>query len=233
LQGWFSHSIHSPITQIHGESKLGAKGRGERALEWLGAILAECFSQWNEWAMVRMEETGIYTPRQNLTVQIYIGSSDVDLKTSDVRRKHCSRKVKSPRVQVSVRTSDKRRDFRRSSGLSTGTDSRSVEPSMPGLPAWVRTSDCREFWLTSGLPTSTVTAQAVTGSLSFRQESWLPTVGSFGLRRDFRHRQSQKIILCAREVLECLSFDFIIMLEHSIFLRPPKLASLLIVRHTY
>jgi len=33
----------------------------------------------NEWLMVRREESGIYTPRQNLTVQIYIGSPDTDL----------------------------------------------------------------------------------------------------------------------------------------------------------
>ena len=185
-----------------------------------------------------MEETGIYTPRQNLTVQIYVGSSDADLGTSDVWRKHCSCEVKvhsrqpTSELPTNVGTSDCR-NFRRTSGLPTCTVSRSVEPSMPGLPAWVGTSDCREFRHTSGLPTSTVTAQAVTGSQHFRQESWLPTVGSSGLRRDFRHRQSQKIILCAREVLECLSFDLINMLEHSIFLRPPKLASLLIVRHSY
>ena len=66
---------------------------------------------------------------------------------------------------------------------------------------------CRDSWLRSGLP----------------------TVGSSGLRRDFRHRQSQKIILCAREVLECPIFYFIFMLEHSIFLRPNNFASLFIV----
>jgi hypothetical protein len=31
-----------------------------------------------------------------------------------------------------------------------------------------------------------------------------------------------KTVLRAREVLECLSFDFIFVLEHSIFLRPNK-----------
>jgi hypothetical protein len=143
-----------------------------------------------------MEETGIYTPRQNLTVQIYVGSSDADLGTSDVRRKHYSREVKSPRVQVSVGTSDKHQDFRRS-GLPTivGTSdghrqqvSRTNDAGTPGLgrdfrllgvpthvgtsdihshragcdwesalPARVMTSDCREFQLTSGLPTPTVT----------------------------------------------------------------------------
>ena len=97
------------------------------------------------------------------------------------------------------------------------TDSMPAEPLMPGLPAWVgtsdvhshragcdwesalparvMTSDCREFRLTSGLLTPTVTEK----------------------------------ILRARGVLECLSFDFIFMLEHSIFLRPTKFASLFIV----
>ena len=136
-----------------------------------------------------------------------------------------------------VGTSDVRRDFRRA---QLNKQSAAL---MPGLPTWVKsvselptnvgTSDGRDFRWSSGLSTSTVTAQAVTGSQHFWQESWLPTVGSSGLCRDFRHRQSQKIILCAREVLECFFFDLIIMLEHSIFLRPPKLASLLIVRHTY
>ena len=121
-------------------------------------------------------------------------------------------------LPTNVRTSDCR-DFRRSSGLPTGTDSRSVEPSMSGLPAWVGTSDCWEFRLTSGLPTSTVIAQ-----------SKLLGVRTSGMSRDFRHRQSQKNNLRARGVLECLSFDLIIMLEHSIFLRPTKFASLFIVR---
>ena len=64
--------------------------------------------------MVRSEERGIYTPSENLTVQIYVGSFDVDLGTSDVNRKYCSQRARSPRVQVSVRTSGKHRDFRRS-----------------------------------------------------------------------------------------------------------------------
>ena len=87
---------------------------------------------------------------------------------------------------MNVGTSDGR-NFRRTSGLPTCTVSRSVEPSMPGLPAWVGTSDWREFWLTSGLPTSTVTAQAVTGSQHFRQESWLPT-GAKGKGQGEVHR---------------------------------------------
>ena len=66
----------------------------------------------NESVTVRSEERGIYTLSENLTVQIYIGSSDVDLRTSDVNRKHCSHRVGSPRLQVSVGTPGKHQDFR-------------------------------------------------------------------------------------------------------------------------
>ena len=64
--------------------------------------------------MVRREERAIYTQGRNLTVQIYVGSSDADVGTSDVNRKHCSQWVRSPHVQVSVGTPGKHRDFRRS-----------------------------------------------------------------------------------------------------------------------
>ena len=63
---------------------------------------------------VRSEEGAIYTHSRNLTVQIYVGSSDIDLGTSDLNRKHCSRRVKSPHEQVNVGTPNKRHDFRRS-----------------------------------------------------------------------------------------------------------------------
>ena len=62
--------------------------------------------------MVRNKERGIYTPSENLTIQIYIESSDVDPRTFDVNRKHCSRRVRNPREQVSVETPGKRWDFR-------------------------------------------------------------------------------------------------------------------------
>ena len=61
------------------ESKFGAKGRREMSLECARALLDEGWSVMNEWLTVRREESGIYTPRQNLTVQIYIGSPDTDL----------------------------------------------------------------------------------------------------------------------------------------------------------
>ena len=46
----------------------------------------------NESVTVRSEERSINTLGENLTVQIYIESSDADLGTSDVNRKHCSQR---------------------------------------------------------------------------------------------------------------------------------------------
>ena len=66
----------------------------------------------------------------------------------------------------------------------------------------------------SGLPASVVTSDC----REFRLMSGLPTP------------RVTENILRAHGVLECLSFDFIFMLEHSIFLRPTKFASLFIVR---
>ena len=66
------------------ESKFRAKGGREGSLECLGTIGTKSWPVMNEWATVRREERGIYTPRQNLIVQIYVGSSDVDLGTSNV-----------------------------------------------------------------------------------------------------------------------------------------------------
>ena len=54
-------------------------------------------------------------------------------------------------------------------------------------------------------------------------------VGSSDFGQDFRHQKSLKLILRAREVLECLSLDFIYILEHSMFLKSPKFVSLFIV----
>ena len=78
----------------------------------LRSSLAPSGSAVNESVMVRSEERGIYTPSENLTVQIYVGSSDAELEAFDVNRKHCSHRVRSPRVQVNVETPGKRRDFR-------------------------------------------------------------------------------------------------------------------------
>jgi hypothetical protein len=38
----------------------------------------------NEWVTVRSEERVIYTHSRNLTIQIYVGTADVDLGTSDI-----------------------------------------------------------------------------------------------------------------------------------------------------
>ena len=66
----------------------------------------------NEWVTVRREERAIYTHSRNLTVQIYVGSSDADLETFDLYRKHCSQQGQSHYEQVNVETPDLCRDFR-------------------------------------------------------------------------------------------------------------------------
>jgi hypothetical protein len=54
------------------------------------------------WERVRNEEGAIYTCSRNLTIQIYVGTADVDLETTDLYRKHCSYKVKvTPRRPTS------------------------------------------------------------------------------------------------------------------------------------
>ena len=68
--------------------------------------------------MVRSEERGIYTPSENLTVQIYVGSFDADLGTFDVNRNtvHKGTEVRACRsvseLSANVGTSDDR-NFRR------------------------------------------------------------------------------------------------------------------------
>ena len=51
-------------------------------------MLGSCFGRMlvavNEWVTVRREERAIYTQGRNPTVQIYVGSSDVDLETSNL-----------------------------------------------------------------------------------------------------------------------------------------------------
>ena len=58
----------------------------------------------NESVTVRSEERAIYTHSRNLAIQIYVGSSDADLGTFDLNRKHCSHRVK-------VRTSKSRSEL--------------------------------------------------------------------------------------------------------------------------
>ena len=92
---WCSHLIHSPFTQTLRESKIRAKGEGKECFSCLGAVEHEVTQLWNESFMVRSEERNIYTPSENPTVQIYVESSDVDLRTSDDKRKHCTQRVGS------------------------------------------------------------------------------------------------------------------------------------------
>jgi hypothetical protein len=74
--------------------KLGAKRREERGSWVLGGTSLKFLVEWNEWAKVRNEGRAIYTLSRNLTVQIYVGTTDVDLGTADLYRKHYSYKVK-------------------------------------------------------------------------------------------------------------------------------------------
>ena len=56
----------------------------------LGSCWDEVGSAVNESVTVRSEERAIYTLSRNLIVQIYVGSSDADLRTSGLYRKHYS-----------------------------------------------------------------------------------------------------------------------------------------------
>ena len=152
----------------------------------------------NEWVMVRREERAIYTYRQNLTIQICVGSSDTD-------RQNFRRLIKTLFIRA---------DNWASSPL-VGTH-----------------GGCRDFWLLSGHPMASRAWRLSLERWDFRRESGLPTVGTPGKHQKFRWPKSQKLYLSVREVLKCLSIVFILMLEHYIFLRPHKLASLFIVRHT-
>jgi hypothetical protein len=76
----------NPFSQLKllQDLKLGAKRREERGFWVLGGTSLKFGVEWNEWATVRNEGRAIYTLSRNLTVQIYVGSSDADLGTSDV-----------------------------------------------------------------------------------------------------------------------------------------------------
>jgi hypothetical protein len=125
---------------------------------------------------VRSEERSIYTPSENPTVQIYVGSPDADPGTSDVSKKKLFPKGQKSTGESQCRNSrqtsglptvgtpDDRRDFRRAQLIK--------QPALlrPGLPAWDRsvselpanvgTSDGRNSRRTSGLPTCTDSEQS-------------------------------------------------------------------------
>ena len=140
----------------------------------MGAVQHEVSQLRNESVMVRSEERSIYTPSENPTVQIYVGSPDADLGTSDVSIKYCSQRVRSPRVKVSVGTPGKRRDFRRSE-----------------LPANIGTSDVHRQRAVRSIGAGTL------GEGRDFRLSGVPTY--VGTSDTESHRKN---ILCAREVLE-------------------------------
>jgi hypothetical protein len=100
---------------------------------------------------------------------------------------------------------------------------------LPTVRTFDERQNCRQML---ELPTSTVTARASDWTSAVL--AWVSTSD----RREFWHTsalqtpKATKTILRAREVLECLSYDLALILEHSIFLRPTKFASLFIVRHS-
>jgi hypothetical protein len=95
-QAFFDVSLTKFFSQLKllQDLKLGAKMREERGSWVLGGTSLKLLVEWNEWATVRNEGRAIYTLSRNLTVQIYVGTPDVDLRTADLYRKHCSCKVK-------------------------------------------------------------------------------------------------------------------------------------------
>jgi hypothetical protein len=149
---------------------------------------------------VRSEESAIYTRSRNLTIQIYVGTPDVDLGTSDVWRKHYSSKTKvraQQRPTLGLPTCARAKNLAPGPLMHARTADASAQPMQAqNRLAWSRDSrwvrahrpQRRDSRLTSGLPTPT----------------------------------NPKTILRAREVLECLYFDLVFILEHSIFLRPTK-----------
>jgi len=103
-------------------------------------------------------------------------------------------------LPANVGTSDGR-NSRRSSGLPTSTVNQTASTAEAGTPGLGQVSVG-----TPGERRDFRRAQTASSQKHRCRDSWLrsglPTVGSSDLRRDFRHRKSQKIILCAREVLE-------------------------------
>jgi hypothetical protein len=103
-------------------------------------------------------------------------------------------------LPANIGTSDGRK-FRRTSGLPMSAVNQTASTADAGTPGLgqvsVGTPD--ERW-------DFRRAQTASSQMHGCWDSWLrsglPSVGSSNLRRDFQHRKSQKIILCAREVLE-------------------------------
>ena len=167
-------------------------------------MLGSCFS-WrlvvmNKWVIVRKRERAIYT-KEKVVYSDLCRSPHTDLGTSNAHWKHYARDSQSLREKPTsklptyVGTSDVLALLTRAEIAGAKARAEQVRGLASGLPTYVRTSNmctrdpALEFRLTSGLPTTIVPAQHV---------------GSFDSHRDFRHQKSQKVILRACEVLECL-----------------------------
>ena len=65
----------------------------------------------NEWLTIRRERRAIYTLRQNLIIEIYVESSDADLWTSDLYRKHYRKQGLGHYKHINIESSDDYREF--------------------------------------------------------------------------------------------------------------------------
>ena len=154
------------------ESEIGAKGRGERRLECLGAVLDEGWRAINEWVTVRREERAIYTRRQNLTVQICVRSSDTDHRNFWPFVKHCSRHSQRWSTQLEPKLLAKHRNFWQS-GLSTHVGTPDPEPSQGAKSQSAETSGGSRNFRHQELPTPVGTSdgRASTGGLKAKSSS--------------------------------------------------------------
>jgi hypothetical protein len=83
-QAFFDVSLTKSLLSTQTLSRFEARSKEERRERLLGARrhFSEVLVEWNEWATVRNEGRAIYIHSRNLTVQIYVGTADVDLRTA-------------------------------------------------------------------------------------------------------------------------------------------------------
>jgi hypothetical protein len=85
-QGFFDVSLTKSLLSTQTLSRFEVRSKEERRERLLGTRrhFSEVGTRENEWVTVRNEEKAIYTRSRNLTVQIYVGTADADLGTSDL-----------------------------------------------------------------------------------------------------------------------------------------------------
>ena len=87
----------------------------------------------NECVTVRSEERSIYTPSENPIVQIYVRSSDADLRTFDVNGSEVRACRSVSELPANVGTSDGR-NSRRTSGLPMSPVKQTASTADAGTP---------------------------------------------------------------------------------------------------